>query len=576
MKKQSFLYGSIVLIISVVITKVIGAVFRIPLANLLGGVGMGYYFAAYGVFMPVYAVTAAGLPSAVAKVVAENAALHRFANIRKIKRVSLVAFTAAGLFFTAVSVPAAFLFVKISDNPDALLAVLTILPAIFFGSISCVLRGYYEGLRNMLPTAISQVIEAAAKLVLGLLLTVIVLKMPIGDFTEIFGETSRIAVAAAAGIAGVTLSSAVAVIFLLIRGAFDEKGDITDNAAKNSPDNTAKTSAENYAENHAENYAENYAKSSTENSADNTVQTAREILSPLVKTAVPIALGALVTNLTSLIDITTIIPSLKAAIGASIVPFMPVMHAGVGRAELATFIFGSFTGLAVTVFTLIPSFTNMFGKSALPLIAESVKKNAEVSENVGNVIFTAAAVAAPGGVGIALLSSEILEFLFPARAAETAVAAAPLEVLGFAVIFLCISTALFTVLQAASRADIPLKIMLAGVGVKLILNLTLVRIPEIGITGAAVATLFCYILIFILALIYTVKITKVKHIAYTLAAIAVSASLCGIAAKSTMEFLPIDNSILHLFVSIGTAGLIYVAALYLTQKKQLIKLLKGL
>jgi stage V sporulation protein B len=536
MKKQSFLYGSIVLIISVVITKVIGAVFRIPLANLLGGVGMGYYFAAYGVFMPVYAVTAAGLPSAVAKIVAENAAAGHFANIKKIKRVSLIAFTAAGLFFTAVSVPAAFLFVKISDNPDALLAVLTILPAIFFGSVSCVLRGYYEGLRNMLPTAISQVIEAAAKLVLGLMLTIIVLKMPTGDFAGIFGETSRIAAAAAAGIAGVTLSSAVSVIFLLLRGAFDEKFTVSENKT----------------------------------------QSAREILSPLLKTAVPIALGALVTNLTSLIDITTIIPSLKAAIGESIVPFMPLMHAGVSKSELAPFIFGSFTGLAVTVFTLIPSFTNMFGKSALPLIAESVKKNTDVSENAKNVIFTAAAAAAPGGVGIALLSSEILEFLFPARAAETAVASAPLTYLGFAVIFLCVSTALFTVLQAASRADIPLKIMLAGVAVKLVLNLALVRIPEIGIKGAAIATLVCYILIFILSLITAVKITKVKHIAYSLTAIAVSAALCGIAAKSAMEFLPIENKVLRLFASIAIAALIYIATLYLTQKKQLIKLLKSM
>ncbi|MDR0903155.1 MAG: polysaccharide biosynthesis C-terminal domain-containing protein [Ruminococcus sp.] len=487
--------------------------------------------------MPVYAVTAAGLPSAVAKIVAENAALARYANIRKIKRVSLTAFCAAGLFFTAVSVPCAFIFVKISDNPDALLAVLTILPAILFGSVSCVLRGYYEGLRNMHPTAISQVIEAVAKLALGLLLTVFVLNMPSRDFAEIFGETSRLAVAAAAGVSGVTLSTAVAVIFLLIRGIFDDKFI---NAA-----------------------------------LDNTTQTAREILSPLLKTAVPIALGALVTNLTSLIDITTIIPSLKTAIGVSIEPFLPIMHGGVAKADLAPFIFGSFTGLAVTVFTLIPSFTNMFGKSALPLIAESVKQKANVSENVANVLFTAAAVAAPGGVGIALLSGEILGFLFPARQAETAVAALPLSVLGIAVIFLCISSALFTVLQAASRADIPLKIMLAGVAVKLVLNLTLVRIPEIGVTGAAISTLFCYILIFILSMVCTVKITRVKHIGFSLMAIAVSAALCGIAAKSAMEFLPIDNSILHLFVSIGIGGLIYAAALYLTQKKQLLKLLQS-
>ncbi|MDR0975249.1 MAG: oligosaccharide flippase family protein, partial [Ruminococcus sp.] len=369
MKKQSFLYGSFILIISVVITKVIGAVFRIPLANLLGGVGMGYYSAAYGVFMPVYAVTAAGLPSAVAKIVSENAAASRYENIRKIKRVSLIAFTLAGLFFTLISIPAAFIFIKVSDNPEALLPVLTILPAVFFGSVSCVLRGYYEGLRNMHPTAISQVIEAVAKLALGLALTIAVLNMPSAEYANIFGKLSRLSAAAAAAILGVTLSAVSSVIYLLIRGAF--KDDFP------------------------------------EKNTDKKTQTAREILSPLVKTAVPIALGALVTNLTSLIDITTTIPSLKAAINASITPFLPILEAGVPEAELAPFIFGSFTGLAVTIFTLIPSFTNMFGKSALPLIAETVSKE-DGKSHIENVIFTAAAVAFPGGVGISLLSGEIL------------------------------------------------------------------------------------------------------------------------------------------------------------------------
>jgi stage V sporulation protein B len=536
MKKQSFIYASAVLILSVIITKAIGAVFRIPLANLLGGVGMGYYAAAYGVFMPVYAVTAAGLPSAVAKIVAENAALGRYENLRKIKRTALLAFTGAGVIFTALAVPAAFLFTKLSDNPDALLAVLVILPSILFGSIACVLRGYYEGLRNMHPTAISQVIEALVKLALGLLLTVFVLKMPDEQFTALFGGLSRLSVAAAAAVAGVTVSAACSVIFLALRSL----------KADELPINTSEPPPESV----------------------------KNILLPLMKTAVPIALGALVTNLTSLIDLSTTIPALKAAIANSITPFEPLIAAGIPENELAPFIFGSFTGLAVTVFTLIPSFTNMFGKSALPIISGTAAdgNDRDTAESAGNVLYTVGLIAIPGGIGIAALSREILEFLFPARSLEAAVCAAPLAVLGIAVIFLCLSTAIFTVFQGIGKAHIPLFIMGLGVAVKLILNLVLVRIPSVGITGAAISTLVCYLLIYICSLLaYRKYIGSTRKIHSVLCTIALAGALCGIAAESAKTFLRVENQVLSLFVAISIGGIIYTAVVLLTEREILKK-----
>jgi stage V sporulation protein B len=546
MKKQSFIYGSMVLILSVIITKAIGAVFRIPLANLLGGVGMGYYAAAYGVFMPVYAVTAAGLPSAVAKVVAENVSLGRFNNLRKIKRVALWAFTGAGAVFTALSVPAAFLFCKLSDNPDALLAVLSILPSILFGSVACVLRGYYEGLRNMHPTAVSQVIEAMVKLALGLILTLFVLRMPDAQFAEMFGtlssgSLSRLSVAAAAAVAGVTISTVLSVVFLALRSLKSDE------------------------------FPENFSEPP--------VESAKNILQPLLKTAVPIALGALVTNLTSLIDLSTTIPALKAAIARSVTAFEPLIEAGIPENELAPFIFGSFTGLAVTVFTLIPSLTNMFGKSALPIISGAAIANGGgekniTAENAANVLYTVGLIAVPGGIGIAALSKEILSFLFPARAVEIMVCTVPLSVLGLAVIFLCLSTAVFTVLQGIGKAHIPLYIMGAGVAVKLILNLFLVRIPAIGITGASVSTLVCYLLIYICSLrAYKKYVGSTRKIHSVLFTIALAGSICGIAARSASTFLHIESPVLSLFVSISIGGIIYAAIIFLTERKLLMKTL---
>ena len=83
-KKQSFLGGSCVLLASALVTKIIGALFKLPLTNLLGGGGMGYFSCAYGLFLPVYALSITGLTTAVAKLTAERAALEDHAALRRI------------------------------------------------------------------------------------------------------------------------------------------------------------------------------------------------------------------------------------------------------------------------------------------------------------------------------------------------------------------------------------------------------------------------------------------------------------------------------------------------------------
>ena len=88
MKKQSFIHGSIILIASVIIAKLIGAVFKIPLTNLLGGTGMGYFSSAYGLFLPVYAISVTGLTSSIAKLTAESSVFKMYRNVRKVKYIT--------------------------------------------------------------------------------------------------------------------------------------------------------------------------------------------------------------------------------------------------------------------------------------------------------------------------------------------------------------------------------------------------------------------------------------------------------------------------------------------------------
>ncbi len=543
MKKQSFLYGSAILILSAVITKIIGALFRIPLANFLGGTGMGYFSCAYGLFMPIYAISVTGLPAAVAKLTAENSALKKYSDIRKIKHVSLVIFSLTGLGSSIIIVLAAYPFCKyIAGDINAYPAVVAIAPSVFFGCIMSVYRGYYEGLRNMFPTAVSQVIEGLIKLAVGLGLAFYALKtayekpelfLDIIRRKDITAEQAALPYAAAAAVLGITISTVAGTLFLILRDKISGDGisyaQLKQNPAVNSFGRTAKN---------------------------------------LLRIVIPISIGALVTNLTSLIDLATIIRSLKIAVINSPEKFARYITPELTYEMLPNFIFGSFTGLAVSVFHLIPSFTNMFGKSVLPAISEAFAENnkSHISDAIYNVIFTTGFIAVPSGIGISVLSEQILYLLFPSKTAEISVCYSSLAILGVGVIFLSLSMSLFAVFQAAGKAEIPVIIMLAGVIVKLAGNTFLVPIAGLNVSGAAISTLLCYIIIFILSITVVANTAEIniKQIALLLFKISFSALLCGLGAYLSNNILSrYFSSSLVLLVSIAVGGCIYILSTHL-------------
>ena len=229
-KSQSFMEGALILVLATVVVKVIGAIFKIPLGNLLEEEGFAYFNIAYGVFTPLYSLAMAGLPVAVARMVSENATKGNFREVKKILRVSTAAFTVTGGLASIIMLLGARVYSdKIVETPAAFLSIICLAPAVFFCCMMSSRRGYYEGLKNMYPTAISQMIEAVAKLGFGLLLSWLVIYIGTSQFESgkiVFGtacETKMEALsiiypfAAAAAILGVTLSTAIGAAYLHIR-----------------------------------------------------------------------------------------------------------------------------------------------------------------------------------------------------------------------------------------------------------------------------------------------------------------------------------------------------------------------
>lgn len=530
MKNQSFLKGSVILIASAVIAKAIGALFKIPLTNMLGGVGMSYFSCAYGLFLPVYAVTATGLTTAVAKLTAENCAFHNYKNAAKIRRISLLLFSAVGALGTLLILALAVSFAgKIAACPKAWLSIMMIAPSVLFGCITAVYRGFWEGMRNMYPTALSQVVEAVVRLAAGLALCSYVLNNSESVLKYLPKGTDITAAASAAAVLGISLSTIAGTAFLYIRGTGLEKDSPL--------------------------------------IWEGVEESGRKIIRSLFAVLVPVALGSIVTNLTSLIDLATIIRCLdKAADAAPDYLYHKFGLSGISHIELSEFIYGSFTGLAVTVFNLVPSVTNMFGKGILPSLAQAwAKEDKAESERLSqNVLKATAFLAVPSGLGISMLSNEILFFLYPSRTAECMVSAESLSFLGIGVIFLSLSFPLFSMFQAIGRADLPVKLMIAGVAVKLAGNMILIPMPHINVAGAAISTLLCYLVIFILSVIIYCNYTKIKiKLFSTFMSSLISGCFCGLSARMIYNVLPLDNK-LSLPIAVFAGGVVYLILSKLT------------
>lgn len=174
---QNLLRGATVLGASMIIVKLFGALFKIPLGNILDGDGMGYFSTSYSIFTMIYSFSTAGLPAAIAKMVAEQSVRGRGRDIRKLHNLSVRLFLIMGIVGTVLILLFSHLYVSLASNEGAWLSVIAIAPAVFFGCMTSAYRGYYEGMRNMRPTAVSQVVEVVVKLVFGLALAIASVKI---------------------------------------------------------------------------------------------------------------------------------------------------------------------------------------------------------------------------------------------------------------------------------------------------------------------------------------------------------------------------------------------------------------
>lgn len=426
------------------IVKVIGAFFQIPLQNMIGGEespAFGLFSAAYRIYTAMLIISTVGLPAALSKMVAEATACGREREVRRIVRVAACIFVPVGVLGTVVLFFGAGTFSDWIKNPDAQLAVMAIAPSVAMVAVLSVFRGYYQGRANMVPTAVSQVIEAMGKLFAGLGLAYYAKQNGMED-----------AVVAALTVLGVTLGEVVAAGYMLVQAGISRR------------------------------------RSEPVHLLSDAVRPTRELAKTLLSLSIPITISSAVMSLTDLIDVALIAARLQSpAVGMT--------------AEAATTAYGIYTG-TVNFFNLPQTLITALAVSVLPTIASArASQNfTKVSKTMGTTLRLTMIITLPAGAGFLLLSGPILRMFYSVGVSEQG---GPLmAVLGFAVPAVALVAVTNATLQAFGRIDLPLISMFLGAVVKMLGDYYLIGNPAFGIIGAPISTAVCYWLIALLNLFH--------------------------------------------------------------------------
>lgn len=494
-KNQSLINGALILSAAIIAVKIIGVFFKIYVTYKIGMEGKSYYATAYALYTPVYSIALAGLPTAVAKMVAAKAAQGCYKDVKKLFKVSVWLFSFLGAVGTAVIVLVSVPFASsVSDGVlNAVPAIIAIAPSLFFCCVMSGYRGYYQGLGNMTPSAVSQVFEAGGKLIFGWLFINIVIGTgasfadEIPYFKDIITEKQQ-AWAAAAAIAGVTVGSLMGLLYLVLRHRFDRRS-ITTRELRNSPE------------------AEPFGA----------------LAKQLVALAVPIAVSSLIFNITTLID-NWVIPNRLMYVLSTDFDTVAAMYPGIISARGFTpetavnfkdYLYGAYDTV-IEIKNIVPTFTITFGLSAIPVLTRAwVNRDAHaVDRSIQSVIRLTLLVAYPAGCGMAALAPDLLNLIYGSseiNAPALPYVAPILMMYGVSVVFLALTQPITNMLQVVDRTDVPIKAMAIGAAVKLVSNFALVSIPSVNIQGAAIGSILCNTVMVAYGLIALAKTADVKY-----------------------------------------------------------------
>ena len=531
-KKRMF-SGAAVLLVGSVVAKMLGALYRIPLTNILGAEGMGMYQLVFPVYALFMVLATAGIPTSLSRTVAEKRALGE--NVKKYFAVAMCALLVLGLAFGLLMGALSDVLAKRQGNADTRFGFLIIAPAITFVCVISGFRGYFQGQMYMLPTALSNVVEQVVKLAVGIGASYALAKRGViyAVCGALFGVTvSEIVTAAYMGATYLFRSKKEKREQLVARVSLQEC-DLQSGSDNDVSQNESSAQCSEKADN-PDGRSRSTKKARFE-------RVSRAELKGMLRVALPIAAVAALMPLSSFFDSIIIVNMLKAF----------GLKQGVATAQ-----YGIISGPVNSLINMPVVAIMSLAVAVVPSVSAS-----RATRDIDGVMLKSSLcvrlaylLGIPFAFYLAVFARNVIGALYPALSEQnTVVAVNVLRITAANVVFLSVMQIYVSLLQAVDKTKYAVFSLIAGIIVKIVLDVVLTR--YIGINGAAIASLALPVVAYFCTLVSYYKICGLrleKNVGLNLLS-GVIMALCGIAVGSFIK-----NDIASLAVGFAVCSVVYV------------------
>jgi len=450
-KKESFMKGILTLMFAQVIIKILGLLYSLYLTNRqgFGDSGNAIYMSGYQIYAMLLTLSSTGVPNAIAKLISEKLALNDIKGANRVFKISFLTFSIIGITGAALLFFGADIIAnKWLEIPEAKYTLMVLSPAIFFVSISSVIRGYFNGKQQMSVTAKSQTFEQVFKTCLTIIFVEIMAKLTSTN-TELMAAGATVAT---------TMATVFSFIYIYRLTIINKKEEKKENI---NVDNN------------------NFKKESV-----------KIIIKRILAVSIPISLSSLLSSINKNIDSFTVVRILKPILGETV----------------AKVKYGILSG-KVDILTSMPlAFNIAFATALVPVVAGAKIKNdiKTINSKLYFSILTTILIGLPCTVGMAMYASQILKLLFPNAESGGML----LAISAITIIFTVLAQTINGALQGLGKVRVPAIALGLGVLTKLIANIVLIPIEGIYENGAAIGSVLCHIVSF--SLVYTVLRKTIK------------------------------------------------------------------
>lgn len=503
-RRNSVVVQGTILGAAAIIVRIIGLLYRIPLTNALGGEGAGYYGAAFQVYTLFLFLSSYGFPTAIAKIVSEKMAFGKYKEAHAIFKASLILSVLLGALSSLIMYMAAPLIAEhILNLKGSSLALRALSPALFFYSLMASLRGYFQGMNSMMPTALSQIAEQVLNAVFSYVLCIIWVKQ-------------SVELGAAGGTMGTGIGAAAGFSFMLFVYFISRNRVIHKRMNRDTNDFTKE---------HISYY-----------------------WTMVVKIAIPIILGSVVLTVAGVVDTSIFNKALE--------------YQGITNEEEIGHIFGLYAMHVKILIRLPITLAYSFGAASIPAIAKSfaVKEMDQVALKIKTAVKSTMIILIPSAVGLFVLSYEILDLLFQFPDGGIEIASTALKLGAVAVVFNGLFTVTMNIMQGLGLLKKQVLISLGAFGLKVVINFILLYGFKMQINGLILSDNIFTLFLSIMNVMAIHKCVAVDYDIQTsvlrpLISAIVMGLTCYLSAMGVMAIT--DSNLLSVAVSIVLGGIVY-------------------